>query len=321
MGGSSYSDDAADRLYAHRATVDPSTVFVNKSAMAANLDPKGVKVRESRDSDAHPESNACAIFFDVTGSMGGIPRQFAMETMPGLMKLLVTRGYLPHPQIFFGAVGDATSDRAPLQVGQFESGLEMDECLTSIFIEGNGGGQSSESYEMALYFAARHFSIDSWEKRGKKPYLFTIGDEMAYKKVDRDLVKKFIGDDIEASIPLKDMLEEINSRFEYFHICVNSPSYHDGHHKWWKELLNERALMLEDPKGVCELIGLTISACEGRDIDDAGKDLVDSGLSASRVDAAKAALVPFVGAGTALRKGTVSGDLQVSADAGGSRRL
>ncbi len=38
------------------------------------LNPKGVKLRESRDSAAHPESHAVAVFCDVTGSMQGVPR-------------------------------------------------------------------------------------------------------------------------------------------------------------------------------------------------------------------------------------------------------
>ena len=37
-----------------------------------------------------------------------------------------------------------------------------------------------ESYELALYFAAYKTSCDAWEKRQKKGYLFTLGDERFY---------------------------------------------------------------------------------------------------------------------------------------------
>ena len=58
------------------------------------------------------------------------------------MKVL-TDCKVPDPQILFVAVGDATSDRAPLQVGQFESTAElMDQWLTWSFLEGGGGGSS-----------------------------------------------------------------------------------------------------------------------------------------------------------------------------------
>ena len=56
----------------------------------------------------------------------------------------------------FGAIGDATCDRAPLQVGQFESDNRMDDDLGRILLEGGGGGQKTESYELAMYFMARH---------------------------------------------------------------------------------------------------------------------------------------------------------------------
>ena len=43
-------------------------------AVHPKMNPRGVKVRESRDSDSHPESHAVAVLFDVTGSMQGVPR-------------------------------------------------------------------------------------------------------------------------------------------------------------------------------------------------------------------------------------------------------
>jgi hypothetical protein len=322
MGYSSWSDEAYDRVVrSARVNKTADEVFVNKTKIDKSLDPKGVKLREARDSAEHPESNAIGILFDVTGSMGAIPRLFAMEKLPSLMKLLVTRGYIPHPQILFGAIGDAATDSAPLQVGQFESGLEMDDCLTKVYLEGGGGGQTNESYELGLYFMANHTACDCWEKRGKKPYLFTIGDEHAYRKVRSDQVEHVIGDKLEADITLEEMISTVNERFEYFHIAVRSGSYPDGHHSWWKGLLGERALMLEDPTGVCELIGMTIGACEGRDIDDAGKDMEDAGLSKVAVAAAKKAIVPYVNAaGTSLRRGSVSGDLS-PVGSGSSKRL
>jgi hypothetical protein len=76
MGGSSYSDDAYTSRATHRAATGTPT-FAHHAAVAsgavpkkvhATLDPKGV-VRESRDSDAHPESLAIAIALDITGSM------------------------------------------------------------------------------------------------------------------------------------------------------------------------------------------------------------------------------------------------------------
>jgi len=323
MGYSNYSNNAANVLRSSRASLSPAAVFTS-SRLDKTLDPKGVKVRESRDSDKHPESNAVAVFFDETGSMGSIPQQFAMKELPDLMKLLYAKGYIAHPQVLFGAIGDASglSEEAPLQVGQFESGLEMDDCLTKIYLEGNGGGQNHESYELALYFASKHFACDCWEKRNKKPYLFTIGDERIYDRVRKEQVAHYIGDVIEKDIPVKSLLEEINSKFEYFHIAINSQSYPHGHHKDWQELLGERALFLKDASGVCALIGMTIGACEGSDLDDAHADAVAAGMTTAAADAAKEALIPYTRTAGSLRKGTVTGDLEpIAGDSDGSKRI
>jgi adenylosuccinate synthase len=119
------------------------------------------------------------VLVDVTGSMGGVPRAL-QKKLPKLLGLLKDSGYVRDPQIMFGAIGDATCDRAPLQVGQFESDNRMDADLERILLEGGGGGQKTKSYEVAMYFMARHTAADCFENRGKRGYLFML------VAVDRD---------------------------------------------------------------------------------------------------------------------------------------
>jgi len=321
MGGGTYSHDAADRLYASRSTMPKAafvdSTFTSKSAIDPGLDPKGVKLRESRDSAEHPESNAVAVFFDVTGSMGDIPITFAKEKLGNLMKMLLAQGVLPDPQILFGAVGDVFSDRAPLQVGQFESDLTMDTWLTKIFLEGNGGGQNRESYEVAMWWLATHTSIDCLEKRGKKGYAFFIGDEGYYNAVDRQAVKGFIGEDIEADIPIKTVLELLSAKYEAFRISVPSRSYRDGNHGMWKDLMGERAIWLETPDTICEFIAAQIAAMEGRTRDEIADGLRRAGLAAGAINTFEKSLV--VGsAGTIAPVGALSGSLPDMAGTGKS---
>jgi hypothetical protein len=156
-------------------------------------------VRESFDSDVHPDSTAVAVIFDETGSMREQPKVF-VQKLGKLMSILVKKGYLPNPHVLFGAVGDATCDSVPLQIGQFEGGNEMDEALTSIYLEGNGGGHNTESYELAAYFLARKSDLDCVKKRGKKGYCFLIGDELPYPVVNRHQVDSLIGDNLQSNI-------------------------------------------------------------------------------------------------------------------------
>ena len=86
----------------------------------------------------------------------------------------------------------------PLQVGEYESDNRIDENVEKLVLEGGGGGQITESYELGLYFMARHTAIDCFEKRGKHGYCFIIGDEMPYPKVRKTHINKLIGDGLEA---------------------------------------------------------------------------------------------------------------------------
>ncbi len=230
----------------------------------AGLNPAGIKFRESRDSAEHPNATAIAVMFDVTGSMGSVPVTL-QQKLPQLLGLLLRKNYVSDPQILFGAIGDATCDEVPLQVGQFESDNRMDENLENIFIEGGGGGQQTESYELGLYFIARHTAIDCWEKHGRKGYLFLIGDEMAYPKVNREEVRKLIEDGLEVDIPVADMVKELRQRYHVFYLLPKAASYGGDAKilKFWRNLLGQNVLELEDSEAVCETIALAIGMMEG----------------------------------------------------------
>ena len=176
MGSGSWSTNVYDEHNRYKAAAGKSTFDYSDTLhhsgrstwhVHATLNPHGVGSRESRDSAEHPASTAIAVMFDVTGSMGEVPVTL-QKKLPELLGLLLRKGYVPDPQILFGAIGDATCDSVPLQVGQFESDNRMDENLENIFLEGGGGGQRTESYELAMYFIARHTDIDCWNKRGQQ---------------------------------------------------------------------------------------------------------------------------------------------------------
>jgi hypothetical protein len=213
--------------------------------------------------------------------MATVPR-ILQANLPKLMALLIRKGYVEHPAIMVGGIGDATTDRAPLQVGQFESGIEIEDDLSKIYLEGNGGGQDTESYELAMYFVARKTITDCYEKRGKKGYLFLIGDENPYKKVKRSEVKKIIGDDIQEDITVKDILNELQTKWNVYGIMPNMTNHwaDSNIHECWRELLGQQYLKLEDPAGICEMIASVVGLGEGKvDIEDLPRDLADAGTN------------------------------------------
>ena len=290
MGGGTWSDDfykarAKTRVDSGTSAFDYSDKIRNTTSRSAwsvheSLDPKDV-VREARDSEEHPNSNAIAVLFDVTGSMGGIPVKL-QKKLPNLLSMLISKGYIDDPQILFGAVGDATCDRVPLQIGQFESGNEMEDHLGNIMIEQGGGGGRRESYELGMYYFANKVEMDCFEKRGDKGYLFTIGDEMPYHVINQSEVKDVIGDTLQDNIPIEDIISKLNERYHYFHILPSGASYGGSKDIFddWVSLLGQNVLHLDNPDGVCEVIAMAIGIQEDViNINDGLEDLKDFGIS------------------------------------------
>lgn len=237
-------------------TLDPKSV--NKNGEHA-----GDNIRESLDVPGKADSIAIAVLFDVTGSMGEIPETL-LTKLPALLGLVQMKGYVEDPQILFGAIGDATSDRVPLQVAQFEADNRMDEHLKNIFIEGDGGGWGYESYELGMYYLARKTYIDCWEKRQHKGYAFIIGDEAPYPQVKAREVRRVIGDEIPSNIPTADILRELQEKYEVYVIL---PATNSGLQKGvidvWREYLGQNVILLDDRgESTAEVIAVTVGLAE-----------------------------------------------------------
>lgn len=236
-----------------------------------DLDPMNIGMRESRDSVEHPQSVAISVLFDVTGSMAEVPQRL-VKRLPELFQLLLLNGYVTDPQVLMGAIGDAFSDRVPVQVGQFESDNRIDDDLTNIVLERGGGGSAEESYDLGLYFAARHTSTDCVEKRDHKGYLFLIGDEKPYREVRPDVVQQVFGDTIPGPITIEDVLAEAEQKFHVFFILPGGTHYWDRqeHADRWQALVGANFLKVEDPDAIIEVIGVAIGVLEGNvTVDDA----------------------------------------------------
>jgi hypothetical protein len=321
MGFSNWSDAAYDSRQNQRQTTNQTAFTYDQQVRQSGvvkvhdqMNPHDV-TRESRDSDDHPNSLSIGVIFDVTGSMGTVPR--VLQTKLGaLMRLLIQKGYVDDPQILFGAVGDAYTDSVPLQMGQFESGLEMDDELGKIYLEGGGGGQVHETYELGVYFMARHTVIDCYEKRGHKGYLFTIGDEKPYAVVRRQHVQDLIGDALEHDIPVEQIVAEVQRRYEYFHIIPTNTSHGENPEVQgrWKELLGERVLLLADEAAVCETIALAIGLCEGSvdNLLSGADDLIQAGYDPVAASSAATALTRYASVHTPVAR-VASGMLPASA--------
>lgn len=257
MGHGSYSysstvSRAADLGYAHKSSHEIFTQRKINNAMS----PYGVVVRESRDSAEHPNSVAIIIALDVTGSMGSVPTYLVKEGFAEIMKKIIDAG-IPDPQVLFVAIGDHECDSAPLQIGQFESSDELlEHWLTTVYLEGGGGGNAGESYHLAWYFAAKHTDIDCFNKRGQKGILFTIGDEPVLKRIPSRTLKEIMGNGQYSDETANELINEASKKYELFHIHIketNSGSRQSVINEW-NQLLPERVIPVGQHTGVVDVI-------------------------------------------------------------------
>lgn len=331
MGGTSFSRDDYDARESYRSSTG-TTAFTydadvrNGRASGVNdkMNPFGVRYRESRDSPEHPITIPIGISMDLTGSMSTVPHIFqkALAKLMGHFledkasgKRYLGEGY---PAICIAGHDDYVAMggvQGTVQVGQFESGIEIDDDLGRIWFTGNGGGgEPRESYELMLYFFARHTATDHWEKRGRKGFLFLFGDEKAYNPVRADQVKELFGDEISKDIPIEDIARECAEKWHIFYVQPNMTSHWQEERilNFWRGVINpEHVLLLDDPNKICELIVSTVALFEeNADLNDLTTDGVAAGLDKalvplsrkvgdiSRYDASNLPSTNVVGGGT-----------------------
>jgi len=266
MGGGSWTASDWQTKSTKTRTQTQQQVF-SQQRIHPDMNPKGVTMRESRDSIEHPESTAIIIGLDETGSMGKIPEIMIKEKLGILVGEVLDRKPVTDPQIMFLGIGDAYCDSAPLQVGQFESDITMTHWLEKIYLEGNGGGNGGESYTFPWYFAGLHTAIDCFEKRGKKGYLFTIGDEHYHDTLTRQQISTFCGDNVERDYLAGELLTLVSRQYHVFHLVITHGGvYGSAITDGWKALMGERALIVDDHNKIAEIIVSTMQVVEGADL-------------------------------------------------------
>ena len=262
MGYGDYSFEAHQALTRARSKLPQGAIF-SRNDCDPSMNPRGVVARLSRDSDKHPQSVGIVFALDVSGSMGEIPHQLATQTLPTFIDSVLP--LLPDPQILFLAFGNAYSDSSPLQVGQFESEAPLiDRWLASTHLEGGGGGLG-ESYDLAMYFAARHTAMDCLEKRQKKGYFFMTGDEVPFVGVATGQVRGLIGDDLEADIPIHEITAELQRSFHVFFLIPDPVRAATEYTEVvWRKLLHERCIVLATAEDTAVACALLVGIQEGR---------------------------------------------------------
>ena len=270
MGNSRWDNKDWDSYASNTRGKSTSQIF-NASSIKKDLDPQHIKLRESRDSVANPDSTPIILALDVTGSMGMIADTLAREGLGTLVDAILERKPVPDPHIMVMGVGDAFYDQAPLQVSQFEADIKIAQQLKDIFLEHGGGGNHHESYTLPWYFAAEKTEIDC-VKHGRKGLLFTFGDEQCPPDLRADQIKRIVGDKIQGDISTKDLLEQVSQKYDVFHVVIEQGDYAQRHKQavydsWNKVLPAERIISVKDYKQLPAILVSVMEVHAGKDKD------------------------------------------------------
>lgn len=267
MGSGSFDPGAYASYTRSTAHKKRDEVFASRN-LDPLLDPKGVKIRESRDSTDSPESTPIIVAVDVTGSMGMLAEAIARKGLGTLFTEILEHKPVTNPHLMFMAIGDVRCDSAPLQVSQFEADNRIVDQLTKIWLEGGGGGNDTESYDLPWYFAARHTEHDALIKRGRRGYLFTIGDESVPAGLTKDHISKFIGDSIESDLNPKALLAEAQRKYDCYHIIAEEGDYCRGNlanvRRDWSALMGQHVIGMGNHQKLAETIVSAIEMVEGQ---------------------------------------------------------
>ncbi len=226
----------------------------------AEMDPKNIKIRECRDSEAHPAVIPVILGLDVTGSMGHIPHQLIKDGLPTLMGGMIQKGV--DASLLFVACGDHECDKYPLQAGQFESGdAELDLWLTRTYLEGGGGGNAGESYLLAWHFAVNKVVTDSWDKRKQKGFLFTVGDEPNLPILPGSAIEQIYGEPAQ-TVTAAELLAAAQEKFQVYHLHI-ARGYRSGTLDGWKKTLGQACIEVADYHDIPEIITKIVSGSGG----------------------------------------------------------
>ncbi len=281
MGLGSYRASDWTRLRSSKGLTQVNRVekVFTVSSAAGKYDVRNIRVRESRDSDDSPRSTPVIIGFDVTASMGYLAKELAVNAINKTVTDLCRNKPITNPHVMCAAIGDCKSDKSPLQVTQFEADIRIIEQLTSLYLEGGGGGNGGESYNLLWYFAAFHTSADCFEKRNEKGFLFTIGDDDCHAQLTAAEINRVFGDCVKYPLSNEELIREAQRKYNVFHIHIETDSpYSAATFAGWQKLMPGNAAIInkKDIGCISELITAIIGVASGKSANEALKGLDQS---------------------------------------------
>lgn len=266
-GGGSYS--AAANNVMHASTLDDTMNPLNRTIKSTSK---------------HP----IVIMLDVTGSNTGFAK-IVYDKMPMFFGQIEQKGYLDDFEISVCAVGDAYSDYYPLQIAEFKKGTAIDDWLKKLVLEGRGGGQRCETYELAAYYLLHNFEFE----RDAKPIVFFLGDEAPYSTVNTSIIKEYVdtyydGENVDSKYVFEELLKKIPNTYMFLN-PYNGISNDDNIKETWLSMFGKHSknvimMQPDNEKAIVDLMLGVLSLIKDGDLKSYKVDMLDRGQTNERIE-------------------------------------
>lgn len=273
MGSCSYDRDVySSSSYDSWGASSYSASKFKSEVLDENLKPNGKKIVSN-------SKNPIILVLDVTGSNINFAR-LVYDKLPMFYGQIEQKGYLNDFDLCICAVGDAKCDSYPIQIGSPSKGLEIDSWLEKIVLEGGGGGNVTESYELMA-----HYLLNNTEFRSDAtPFLFFIADEKPYDYVSKDEASR-IGCPIERDYsPWSKLNEKFNDNVYVMLNKYCGNSFRNDITDAWKNILpSEHTVRIPEEKAIIDLL-LGIIALRTKELEIYALDMKTRGQTINRIE-------------------------------------
>ena len=275
--GSGNFDVKAYTIQAKEAKASKNSGFT-AATMCDEFNPAKVQMRFSKRGPFNEFRDVITVLIglDVTGSMDIIPKSLLAGRLGSLMEDLKETFKRPNEnlQISFAGIGDAKSDEAPLQVTHFESDNRFAQQLQKIWLEGHGGANGAESYNLLWWYAANRTHLNYVTHDKRKGILITIGDDNVHPDLTANEIQMWLDPKYDGgSISNQVLLNAAQQQYNVYHIIITDGQSYEYDNlkrakktedqkrdeaKQWSDLLGPKNVIHAKSEGVADAIATII---------------------------------------------------------------
>ncbi len=211
-------------------------------------------------------ANVLIVACDVTGSMGDNPEEI-FKRLPLMWQEAVTYLGSDDLEILFICFGDARTDSHAVQVARFGREQELDQILSSFYMNCGGGGQGSETPELVAYYLLQQVDVS----QARNVYTWIITDEAGCDRISAPLVRRWLDLDVPSDLmDAKSVFTLLSRRMNLFTILFDTGAYYgakaDAIRPYWERMLPspEAIVPLNDPRRIVDVMLGTIAAMTGQ---------------------------------------------------------